>query len=439
MKWPLVKLGDIAPDMQPGFAMQPAGEYVGIPHLRTNNVSEDGHLDLSSIKRVRPTKDQIAKYSLAHGDILFNNTNSPVLVGKTAFFEGEGQFLFSNHMTRIRVNAKVADPRFIARYLHWIWDTGGFRAMVTQWVNQAAINRSQLARLCLSLPPLSEQQRIVTILDQAYGLRKKRAEADAKAERIIPALFTKIFGDPSTNPMGWEKGRLGAVIEETQYGTSARANTEGKGIVVIRMNNIDSLGRIDLSDLKNIVLDTQDEEKYRLGPGDLLFNRTNSRELVGKTGLWRSEIEAVPASYLIRVRVNRELAIPEYIWAYMNTAFIKQALFEKARRAIGMANINAQELRSLPVMIPDTKMQHAFAQLLADVDHLAESLYRTKEKLDQLFQTLLHRAFCSELTATWREGHMEELLAEMEEQARHLAADRRHDQKENAAPQESLF
>jgi type I restriction enzyme S subunit len=187
------------------------------------------------------------------------------------------------------------------------------------------------------------------------------------------------------------------------------------------------------------VLDRQEVEKYRLVPGDLLFNRTNSRELVGKTGLWRGEIEAVPASYLIRVRVNRKLVFPEYIWAYMNTGFIKQVLFEKARRAIGMANINAQELRSLPVVIPDFETQCAFTRLLSGVDCPVESQSRTKVKIDQLFQVLLHRAFSSDLTAKWRDAHMKELLAEMEQQAKYLAARGTCRQLENAALQESLF
>ena len=302
--------------------------------------------------------------------------------------------------------------------------------------------RAQL-RHCRSLPapvpPILEQWRIVKILDQADALRKKRSEADAKAERIRNALFVKMFGDPATNPKGWQKGHLSSVINETQYGTSARANTEGKGTVVVRMNNIDFLGHLDLQDLKHIVLDTQEVEKYRLEAGDLLFNRTNSRELVGKTSLWRGEIEAVPASYLIRVRVNRKLVFPEYIWAYMNTAFIKQVLFEKARRAIGMANINAQELRALPMVIPDFETQCAFTRLLSDVDCLVEARSRTKEKLDQLFQIVLHRAFSGELTAKWREAHMKEIMAEMKEQAKYLAAHGTHNQRENAALQESLF
>ena len=109
----------------------------------------------------------------------------------------------------------------------------------------------------LSLPSPSSG-RSWKYLDQADTLRRGRDEADAKAERIIPALFIRVFGDPATNPMGWRKGQMGAVIDETQYGTSDRANTEGKGIIVIRMNNIDSLGRLDLNDLKHVVLDTQE-------------------------------------------------------------------------------------------------------------------------------------------------------------------------------------
>jgi type I restriction enzyme S subunit len=301
------------------------------------------------------------------------------------------------------------------------------------------LNRNDAYNCKISLPPLSEQRRIVEILDQADALRTKRAQANTKTEGILPALYYKMFCDPATNPMGWRKGQLGLVIDETQYGTSARANTEGKGIVVIRMNNIDSLGRLELHDLKHIVLDAHDVAWHKLEPGDLLFNRTNSKELVGKTGLWQGATDAVPASYLIRVRVDRGHVLPEFIWAYMNTSFIKQVLFDKARRAIGMANINAQELRALPVVIPDLETQRAFARVLSGVDSIGGRLSRTKEKLDQLFQTLLHRAFSGDLTAKWRKGHMKELLAEMEEQAKYLAAHERQDQRENAALQESLF
>ncbi|MCK6463129.1 MAG: restriction endonuclease subunit S [Candidatus Pacebacteria bacterium] len=177
MKWPLIILDKIAIDLQPGFARQPNQDGNGLPHLRTNNVSEDGNLDLSLVKRVDASKSEILNYSLRKGDVLFNNTNSPALVGKTALFDRDDEYLFSNHMTRIRVHQSLCEPAFLARYLNWMWRSGGFRTIVTQWVNQAAISRTQLARIKMPLPPLSEQRRIVEILDQADALRKKRAEA----------------------------------------------------------------------------------------------------------------------------------------------------------------------------------------------------------------------------------------------------------------------
>jgi type I restriction enzyme S subunit len=149
VKWRTAQLGEIALSLQPGFARQPGTNGAGLPHLRTNNVSQDGCIDLSVVKTVTAAQTEIENYSLKPGDILFNNTNRPALVGKTALFDKPGHYLFSNHMTRIRVREEITDPRFVARYLHCVWKAGGFRTMVTQWVNQAAINRSQLIRLSL--------------------------------------------------------------------------------------------------------------------------------------------------------------------------------------------------------------------------------------------------------------------------------------------------
>lgn len=270
------------------------------------------------------------------------------------------------------------------------------------------------------LPPLSEQRRIVEILDQADALRRLRAEADAKAQRILPALFLKMFGDPATNPMGWRQDHLGNVLLDTQYGISVKAEADASGTQIIRMNNIDMAGRLQLRDLKYINLSPSDFEKYSLLPGDILFNRTNSKELVGKTGLWSGEFDAVPASYLIRVRVDRNQVLPDFVWSFMNTPFLKHVLFEKARRAIGMANINAKELRSLPVIVPDIRVQEQFAKVLTSLRHHLQVLVEREQAVDCIFRTLVYRAFSGELTAKWREARREQLCVEMAEQARLL-------------------
>ena len=122
----------------------------------------------------------------------------------------------------------------------------------------------------------------------------------------------------------------------------------------------------------------------------------------------------------------------------MNTPFMKQVLFDKARRAIGMANINAQELRSLPAVIPDLQAQQSFARILGELNDLVGLRSKARDKVEHSFQVLLHRAFSGDLTAKWREAHMKELLAEMEEQAKYLNSNV-NDYQKAAELQGSLF
>jgi type I restriction enzyme S subunit len=273
----------------------------------------------------------------------------------------------------------------------------------------------------IPVPSSREQRRIAELLEQADALRCRRTEADTLASRILPAVFRKMFGDPAQNSHQLTRGLLGDIITEASYGTSVQSNTDSRGVAVIRMNSITTAGDLELSDLKYVELPTAELEKQRLRAGDLLFNRTNTRELVGKTGLWKGGVEAVAASYLIRLRVNQEKALPEFIWAWMNTPFLKQQLFEIARRAAGMANINTTEIRRLPLLLPAKPNQEEFAKRLASLNKNAFRRADSRKYLDTLFTVMLHRAFTGELTARWREAHMKELLAEMEQQANALS------------------
>ena len=282
------------------------------------------------------------------------------------------------------------------------------------------VSRGAIRKFPIPLPPNSEQKRIIEILDHVDTLQRKRAESNEKAQCILQALFIKMFGDPATNPLGWTARTLGDVISETQYGISTKASADQNGIPILRMNNIDIRGWLNLSDLKYVTLNQKARRKYVLELGDILFNRSNSKELVGKTGLWRGEMEAVAASYLIRVRIDREQTLPEFMWAYMNTRFMKKILFNRARRAIGMANINAKELRSFPIVIPNLQLQQAFASRLGEIErHIAVSA-RARDEQDRVLRVLEYRAFSGELTAKWRDQHADELLSQVEAQTKAL-------------------
>src|SRR6187402_975326 len=111
---------------------------------------------------------------------------------------------------------------------------------------------------------------------------------------------------------------LGSLATYIQYGISERANTSGLGVRMIRMNNLQANGW-DLSELKHIELLAADLKRYRLEKGDLLFNRTNSKELVGKCEVFSEEGDWVFASYLIRVRLDPDRAIPGFVSAFLNS------------------------------------------------------------------------------------------------------------------------
>jgi len=436
MKWLTVHLGEIAIDMQPGFAMQPDRGQAGIPHLRTNNVSEDGRLDLSLIKRVMPSKEQIEKYSLLPGDILFNNTNSKELVGKTAFFNENGQFLFSNHMTRIRVDEKIADHRFIARYLHWIWRTGGFRAMVTQWVNQAAINRSQLARIPLSLPPLSEQRRIVEILDQADALRRKRAEADAKAERILPALFIKMFGNPVTNPKGWDAFELGDLCTKITSGSRGWAKYTGRGdAFFVRTQDIND-GEISGDLLAVDPPSGAEAERTRLCCGDVVVTITG---MVGKAAVFRAQCQNMYVSQHVALLRPRPSLESEYLAAFAN--FLAGSVPVLARFQYGQTKpgLGFRELRAARIPLPPIELQRQFVSQAQNIRTLRRNRYCAGAKLEELWSTLLQRAFSGQVTARWREAHMQEILAGMKQQAKWLTGESTRGGRQTPRLQQSLF
>lgn len=180
--------------------------------------------------------------------------------------------------------------------------------------------------LSLEIPllHLDEQRRIVDILSRAEGIVRLRREAQQKASELIPAIFIDMFGDPATNPKGWPVSPLGELLAAADYGSSTKASPTNTGLPIIRMGNVTTAGDLDLDELKYVELSDADIERFRLRKGDLLFNRTNSKELVGKTGLWDGSLDAVAASYFIRLRARLDTAHPTYLWAWMNSRHMKR-------------------------------------------------------------------------------------------------------------------
>jgi type I restriction enzyme S subunit len=157
---------------------------------------------------------------------------------------------------------------------------------------------------------------------------------------------------------------LGSLLEMVQYGSSEKANIAGEGIAVIRMNNIVD-GQLNLTNLKHLQLPERETERLTLRDGDILFNRTNSKELVGKCAVFHATGEYVFASYLIRVRADAAKADADFLAFVINSPIGRQQIDALSRQIIGQANVNTEELRGLQIPVPPLAVQRQIMERVA--------------------------------------------------------------------------
>lgn len=184
-------------------------------------------------------------------------------------------------------------------------------------------------------------------------------------------------------PESWAWRTLGELVVRTDYGTSQKAHEAADGIAVLRMNNIQD-GKLSVDALKYVPADTENLDSLMLEPGDLLFNRTNSYELVGKMAVFRELGPFTFASYLIRARVDRTAAVPEYINIYFGSRVCRRTQIEPhITRQTNQANFNGTKLKDVSVPTPDVEEQMRIVtrvdELMALCDHLEAKLRRADD------------------------------------------------------------
>jgi type I restriction enzyme S subunit len=274
-----------------------------------------------------------------------------------------------------------------------------------------------LRRIKVPLIPRSEQRRIVEILDQADRLRHLRAEAAAKADRILPALFIKMFGDPATNSMGWPikrfdsicESRLGKMLDaKQQTGTHPRPYLRNANVY---------WDRLDLQDLLEMDFDESDRKEFRLERGDILICEGGE---VGRCAIWSDELsECYFQKALHRARPFRNAAVSEFV-VYLLWELATRGALQGSVSQVTFSHLTGVKLKALRVPVPPLSLQRAFANTVRMIKQVRKKL-DSAHRIESLFEGLLHRAFSGSLTASWREAHIKELLQEMEQQAKALA------------------
>ena len=338
----------------------------------------DEHHGVISRSQDRRLADVSSGYtSFQNGDVLFAKITPCMENGKAALAKN-----LTNGIGRGSTEFYVLRPSdcVLGEYVYHFVRQKRFRDAAkrafTGTAGQQRVPRSFMERAAIPLPPLDEQRRIVDILNRTARIERLRAKATEGFREFVPALFIKMFGDPVTNPMGWESQRLGELSNlGPQYGANAKATTLAEGQPrYVRITDIQADG--DLSS-KPVGIDSDHWEPYRLMEGDLLFARSGAT--VGKTYLHRRvHGRCVFAGYLIRFRLAEEHIHPLVAFAFTQTSCYSDWVRAR-RRTAAQPNINGREYASMELPVPDRELQAQFVDILnqaASVQDLGKQSYR---------------------------------------------------------------
>ena len=248
-----------------------------------------------------------------------------------------------------------------------------------------------LKEVDIRLPNKYEQWHIVEVLDKLTGLISLRKQQLAKLDELVKARFVEMFGEYPSNQMGWTTCTIRNIVDDVRYGTS-RPAIDGGAYPYLRMNNITYGGELDLTDIKQIDIPENELPKCTVRRGDVLFNRTNSKELVGKTCVYDRDELMVLAGFIIRIRVNERI-LPDFLSGFLNTDFSKKMLLGMCKAAIGQANINAQELQSIELYLPPIDLQQQFVDLKLKIARQKLTIQQSLDKLEMLRKSLMQEYF----------------------------------------------
>ena len=349
----------------------------------------DGDITDDEMYHITPEKHSILlKGHVKTGDVLITTRGN---IGQVAIVPD--RYEDSNINAQI-VLLRTNQETLYNRYLLWALQSHKANDQYLALQTGTALKQlpvGKLEKLSIEVTDINKQHEIADILDKTYEVIMSRRKELQLLDDLAKARFVEMFGDPINNHKGWKVVTIGDVVTEVRYGTSKPA-VEGGRYPYLRMNNLTADGHLDLNDLKFIDVSDDEIEKYVVRKGDVLFNRTNSIELVGKTAVFDLSEDMVIAGYIIRVRLNEKL-LPEVLSQYMNLEALKDILRGMAKGAVNQANINAQELQSIKIYLPNMELQKQFVEIKAQIDKSKVAVQKALDETQTLFDSLMQKYF----------------------------------------------
>ena len=396
-EWKKVKLGDIC-DLRNGVAIK-SEDYVtssNTLNCRMSNIRPDGTFDILYNAKYLPDNflEKYKNYLLKDGDLVIAMTDmagDPKILGVPTVVKSNGFNIIQNQRVgKLELLTKNIDENYLKLVLQSKKAKNYFKKFSAGGV-QLNLSKKEILNVPIILPTIEEQKKLANLFKIIENFIYLRKEELVNLHFLNKSLFSRMFGDIKTNDKNWEIKKLGEVVE-TQYGTSKKATSVVGEFPILRMNNITYSGEMDYKDLKYIELSDSEKEKFLLKKGELLFNRTNSKGLVGKTGLFNLDIPMAFAGYLIRIKPSN-LIHSKFLLFFMNSEFMKKLLYNKAKNIVGMANINAKELEDFSIILPPIELQKKFAERIEKIEKLSFEIEEAIKEAENLYNSLISKYF----------------------------------------------
>ena len=397
----MIRLGDLAVNGPTnGYSGKTSDTATGTKTLRLSATTQ-GYMLLNqdTTKRLIERIEEDSEYWLQPGDLLVQRSNTLEYLGATAIYEGKAnQYIYPDLMMRLRFGNPVT-TRWVWRFLNTMTAKRYFRRVAGGTAgSMPKISGAKLKELQIPLPPLEEQRRIAAILDKADAVRRKRKEAIALTEELLRSAFLEMFGDPVTNPKGWDRDYLGNHILHANNGLSRRRKTsQNEGEIVLRLQDVKA-GYISFDEPNRIALDEDEKKRYLLEPNDLVFIRVNgNKEYVGRCAVYKGFDESVYHNdHIIRIQTVHKIS-SDYLAFVLNHSSGKKILRSQIKTSAGQYTISQKGIESLQLPIPPREIQDEFIRRSGLIEGAKRRHQNSLIESQTLFNSLLQRAFRGEL------------------------------------------
>lgn len=396
-----MKLGDVCDlvngDRGKNYPSKDALFTEGIPFINAGNLRADQTIACSGSNFISEEKFALlSNGKVRPGDILFCLRGS---LGKFAVVDSSiTRGAVASSLVIIRPNEKI-----YAGYLKNYLKTSLCENEIKRFENGAAqpnLSAKDLKDFKIPLPPLKEQKRIAAILDKADAIRRKRQQAILLADDFLRSVFLDMFGDPVTNPKGWEVEALGSHLNAIESGASPKCESRPAQVGewgVLKLGAV-SYCKYVPSENKAIFHDYEPNPKNEIKKGDFLFTRKNTHELVAASAL----VESTPSKMLMPdliFRLQPKYSLNRfYLWALLTHSGMRKKVQSYASGAAGsMPNISKENLRTIKMPIPPVDQQNRFQSIYQNVSKLSHKINSSTEHIESQFFSLSQKAFSGKI------------------------------------------